>query len=63
MRAAGDNKLVVCKRYPRKIFKYIATVADFENKAMEVFCEKSALENLANLTGKYLCFFLTNLQA
>ena len=54
MRAAGDNKLVVCKRHPRKIFKHVIAVADFENKATEVFCKKSALENLANLTRKYL---------
>ena len=61
----GDKKFVVRKRYPRKIFEQNVTVAYFKNQSSEVFCKKSALENLANFTGKYLCWslFLMNLQA
>ena len=65
MRVAGDKRFAVRKRYPWKIFEQNVTIAYFKNQSPEVFCEKSALENLANFTRKYLCWslFLINLQA
>ena len=65
MRVAGNKRFAVRKRYPWKIFEQNVTVAYFKNQPPEVFCKKRALENLANFTGKYLCWslFLINLQA
>ena len=46
MRAAGDKRFVVSKRYLWKIFEHDVTVAYFKNQPPEVFCKKSAPENL-----------------
>ena len=64
MRIAGDKRLVVRDRYHWKIFEQNVTVAYFKNQPQEMFCKKSALENLTNFAGKYVCWSLSliNLQ-
>ena len=44
MRAAGNKRFAVRKRYPWKIFEQNVIVAYFKNQPPEVFCKKSALE-------------------
>ena len=53
MRVAGYKRLVVCKKYPWKIFEQNVTAVCFKNEPLEVFCKKRALENLFSFTEKY----------
>ena len=36
-------------------------IANYGSSRPEVFCEKDVVKNLANFTGKHLCFFLIKL--